>query len=68
MGDVKKDVEDLLKMQASGEDSLKASLAINQTIIDLFKQKIKNEFPGISKKELNKKVYEAIFYGRKDNP
>lgn len=68
MGDVKKDVDAMIRMRASGEDSLRIAFDLNNTVIKLFEQRIKKQNPRISKSELRKKVAEDLFYGRKDNP
>ena len=68
MGDVKKDVDALIRAGVSGEDSLRVAFDLDTTIIKLFEQKIMTEHPGISKRVLLKKVHEDLFYDRKDNP
>ena len=68
MGDWKKDVDAIIKLGASGEDALRIAFDINNTIIGLFEQRIKNNNKGISKKELIKKIQEDLFYDRADNP
>lgn len=68
MGDVKKDVDALIRAGVSGEDSLRVAFDLDSTIIRIFEQRIRAENPGISKKALLKKIHEDIFYDRKDNP
>jgi len=68
MGDVKKDVDALIRAGASGEDSLRVAFDLDTTIIKIFGQRIRAENPSISKKALLKKIHEDLFYGRKDDP
>ena len=68
MSDVRKDVEDIKKMHATGEATLMAAFSINNSIISIFEQKLKKDFPNLSKSELVKKIHEELFYGRTDNP
>ena len=67
MGDWKKDIDDMLKMRATGKDSLRISASLTATVIRTFYERIKKENPRLSKHELLKKLNEEIFYGRRDN-
>ncbi len=68
MGDVKKDVDALLKMEAAGEDTIRIAFDLNRSLIKLFIQRIKKQHGKLSKKQLMEKVSEELFYGRNDNP
>lgn len=67
MGDVKKDVEDMIKMHATSKDSLRITASLTATVIKTFYERIKKDNPTLSKHDLLKKLNEEIFYGRRDN-
>ncbi|MEW6748786.1 MAG: hypothetical protein AB1295_03710 [Candidatus Micrarchaeota archaeon] len=67
MGDVRKDVEDMVKMKATGADSLRIMASLTATVIRSFYRRKKNENPAASMHQHLKKMDEDIFHGRRDN-
>ena len=67
MGDVKKDVDDMIRMGATSKDSLRIMASLTATVIRVFYERLKRENPRLSKHEILKKLNEELFYGRRDN-
>ncbi len=68
MGDVRKDVEALRRMHASGNDKLEYMSDITSLMVSIFEERIKKENPKLTKQEILKLLREELYHGRKDNP
>ncbi|MBI5228046.1 hypothetical protein HY988_05645 [Candidatus Micrarchaeota archaeon] len=68
MGDVRKDVEALRRVHATGNDKLEYMSDITNLVITIFEERIKKENPKLSKKEILKILREELYHGRKDTP
>lgn len=67
MGDVKKDVEGLRRMNASGSYNLKLMASLTAIVIRVNYERIKQTHPNWSNHAVLKKLHEDLFYGRRDN-
>jgi hypothetical protein len=67
MGDVEKDVDRSLKLKLDPDDKLRIVSQLDSFVIRLFKERIKQEHPKASPKQLLKILREELYYGRRDN-
>ncbi len=68
MGDVRKDVESLERMNATPKDNLRIMASLTQMVISVNYQRIRSENTHLSKHQQMEKLNEELFYGRRDNP
>jgi hypothetical protein len=63
MGDVKKDVEMMKRLKASGSAKLRIASGMNAFLVHVFKERIRREHPRASAKRRLEILREELSYG-----
>lgn len=66
MGDVKKDVEAMRRINATPKDKLEIMCDITDFVVGSFIEKIKKENPKVKRNEIIQLLRKRLYHGRRD--